>query len=39
MAFGMNRQKIEVNPKQETEDGIEHEQTEDRNLPKTRDRR
>jgi hypothetical protein len=35
----MNKQMTEVYPKEETKDGIEHEQTEDRNLPKIRDRR
>jgi hypothetical protein len=29
MALSMNRQKIEDYPKQETEDGIEHEQAEE----------
>jgi hypothetical protein len=39
MALSLNREKIEVYPKQETDDGIEHEQTEYRSLPITRDRR
>jgi hypothetical protein len=39
MALSLNRQKIEVYPKQVTEDAFEPEQTEDRSLPKTRERR
>jgi hypothetical protein len=39
MAFSLNRQKIEVHPRQETGDGIQPEQTEDRSPPKTRDRK
>jgi hypothetical protein len=38
MTFSMNRQKIEVYLKQETED-IQHEQREDKDPSKTRDRR
>jgi hypothetical protein len=37
--LNINRQKVEVYPKLERGDGIEHEQTEGRSLPKTRERR